>query len=136
MPFWLDTVSKSNGILGGGILKRFDVVMDCAHEKMYVRKNERFAEPFSQDRSGLQIRLAGNSFNQFIIADVIVGSPADAAGLQTGDIILKCNGRPFHKLTLDAITETLQKEPATVVKLTVKRGDNEFDVKFRLKDLI
>ena len=66
---------------------------------MYIRKNEKFIEPFSQDRSGLHIKLSGNNFNQFIIADVISGSPADEAGLQEGDIILKCNGKPFHKLT-------------------------------------
>lgn len=136
MPFWLDTVTNSNGLIGGGILSRFDVTYDCFRNKIYLRKNQNFTKPFTQDRSGLHIKLQGNSFNQFIIADVITGSPADVAGIQTGDIILKCNGKPFERLSLDYITNTLQSEPETVVRLTISRDGDEVDVKFKLKDLI
>jgi hypothetical protein len=136
MPFWLDTITNSNGLIGGGILSRFDVTYDCFRNKIYLRKNQNFGKPFTQDRSGLHIKLQGNSFNQFIIADVITGSPADVAGIQTGDIILKCNGKPFERLSLDYITNTLQSEPETVVRLTISRGGDEVDVKFKLKDLI
>jgi C-terminal processing protease CtpA/Prc len=103
---------------------------------MYLRKNQNFNRPFTQDRSGLHIKLQGNSFNQFIIADVIAGSPADVAGIQTGDVILKCNGKPFERLSLDYITNTLQSQPETIIRLTVSRDGNEVDVKFKLKDLI
>lgn len=136
MPFWLDTVTNSNGLIGGGILSRFDVIYDCLNKKIYLKKNQNFTKPFTQDRSGLHIKLQGNSFNQFIIADVIAGSPADIAGIQTGDIILKCNGKPFERLSLDYITNTLQSEPETIVRLTVSRNGSEVDVKFKLKDLI
>jgi hypothetical protein len=136
MPFWIDTVTNSNGLIGGGILSRFDVTYDCFRGKMYLRKNQNFNRPFTQDRSGLHIKLQGNSFNQFIIADVIAGSPADVAGIQTGDVILKCNGKPFERLSLDYITNTLQSQPETIIRLTVSRDGNEVDVKFKLKDLI
>lgn len=136
MPFWVDTISNSNGLIGGGILNRFDVIYDCVHRKMYLRENQNYYEPFAPDRSGLHIRLQGNSFNQFIIADVIPDSPADAAGIQTGDLILRCNGKPIQRLSLDYINDTLQSEPATIVRLTLLRDGEEVDVKFKLKDLI
>ncbi|MFK7947493.1 MAG: aspartyl protease family protein [Saprospiraceae bacterium] len=136
MPFWIDTLSNSNGLMGGGILSRFDVVYDCVHHKMYLRKNQHYDEPFTQDRSGLHIELQGNSFNQFIIADVIQDSPADIAGIQTGDLILKCNGKPIQRLSLDYINNTLQSESETIVRLTLLRNNEEVDVKFKLKDLI
>lgn len=136
MPFWIDTLSNSNGLMGGGILSRFDVVYDCIHRKMYLRKNEYYNKPFTQDRSGLHIKLQGNSFNQFIIADVIPDSPADIAGIQTGDLILKCNGKPIQRLSLNYITNTLQSEPETIVRLTLLRNGEEVDVKFKLKNLI
>jgi predicted aspartyl protease len=136
LPFWVDTISNSNGLLGGGILSRFDVVYDCIHEKIYFRKNGNFDQPFVQDRSGLHIKLQGNSFNQFIIADVIPDSPADVAGIQTGDLILRCNGKPIQRLTLDYINTTLHSEPETIVRLTLLRSGQEVDVKFKLKDLI
>lgn len=136
MPFWLDTITNSNGIIGGGILSRFDVIYDCMHRKIYLRKNESYDDPFIQDRSGLHIRLQGNSFNQFIIADVIPDSPAAVAGIQTGDVILRCNGKPFERLSLDSLNSTLQNESNTVVWLTLSRQGEEVDVKFKLKDLI
>ncbi len=136
MPFWIDTMTNSNGLIGGGILSRFDVVYDCIRNKMYLKRNENFNEPFSQDRSGLHIKLQGNSFNQFIIADVIDGSPAAIAGIQTGDIILQCNGKPFTRLSLDDITNTLQKETNTIVSLTLLRNGEKVNVHFRLLDLI
>jgi predicted aspartyl protease len=136
LPFWIDTTTNNHGLIGGGILSRFDVIFDFPHNKMYLKKNESFNDPFTRDRSGLHIELQGNSFNQFIIADVINGSPADVAGIQTGDLILRCNGRPFSRLSLDDLTSTLQSEPETLVKLTLLRNDEEVDVRFRLKDLI
>lgn len=136
MPLWIDTVTNSNGMIGGGILSRFDVTYDCFRGKIYLRKNQNFDNPFMQDRSGLYIELQGNSFNQFIIADVIAGSPADVAGIQTGDAILRCNGKPFERLSLDYITNTLRSQPETTVRLTLSRNGDEVDVKFKLKDLI
>lgn len=136
MPFWADTLSNNNGILGGGILSRFDVIYDCMHKKMYLRKNESYDRPFTQDRSGLHIKLQGNSFNQFIIADVIADSPAAIAGIQTGDIILKCNGKPLERLSINYINNTLQNESNSLIYLTLLRQGEEVKVRFKLKDLI
>jgi predicted aspartyl protease len=137
IPFWVgDSIIDNHGLIGGGILSRFDVIFDFPHNKMYLRKNENYNDPFTRDRSGLHIELQGNSFNQFIIADVIDGSPADIAGIQTGDLILKCNGRPFSRLSLGELTNTFQSELETLVKLTILRNNEEVDVRFRLKDLI
>ncbi len=136
IPFWTDTITQNHGLIGGGILSRFDVIFDFPHKKMYIKKNERFYEPFTRDRSGLHIELKGNSFNQFLIADVIAGSPADIAGIETGDLILRCNGKPFSRLSLGDLTNTFQSKPETLVKLTVLRNQEEVEVKFRLKDLI
>lgn len=135
-PFWIDTTTNNHGLIGGGILSRFDVIFDFPHRKMYLRRNEGYYAPFVQDRSGLHIELQGNSFNQFLIADVIHGSPADVAGILTGDLILRCNGRPFNRLSLSDLTSTLQSKPETLVRLTLLRNNQEVDVKFRLKDLI
>lgn len=136
MPFWIDTITNNNGLLGGGILCRFDVTYDCVHKKIYLRKNQNYNQPFTQDRSGLHIKLQGNSFNQFIIADVIPNSPADVAGIQPGDLILKCNGKPIQRLSLDYITNALQNEPESIICLTLLRNGEEVDVKFKLKDMI
>jgi 2-alkenal reductase len=62
---------------------------------------------------------------------VVANSPADAAGLQQGDIILEINGT---KINADhSLTEVLyQYEPGDTVTLKVQRGNNTQDIKLTL----
>jgi len=36
----------ADGVLGNNALRRFNVIFDYAHDKMYVRRNSHFSEPF------------------------------------------------------------------------------------------
>ena len=47
------------GSVGGEVLKRFRVVMDYADKKMYLKKNSKFNEPFSYNKSGISIQHNG-----------------------------------------------------------------------------
>lgn len=52
-------VESRVGSVGGELLKRFTVVFDYTHEKMYLKKNENFSKPFSFNMSGLEINHVG-----------------------------------------------------------------------------
>lgn len=47
------------GSVGGEVLKRFTIVMDYADKKMYLKKNSKFNEPFSYNKSGITIQHNG-----------------------------------------------------------------------------
>ncbi|WP_281226417.1 PDZ domain-containing protein [Flavobacterium aquiphilum] len=47
------------GSVGGEILKRFSVVFDYQNEKLYLRKNSYYDEPFSYNKSGIEIKHNG-----------------------------------------------------------------------------
>lgn len=47
------------GSVGGEILKRFSVVFDYQNEKLYLRKNTYYDEPFSYNKSGVEIKHNG-----------------------------------------------------------------------------
>jgi hypothetical protein len=47
------------GSVGGEVLKRFTIVMDYADKKMYLKKNNKFNEPFSYNKSGITIQHNG-----------------------------------------------------------------------------
>ncbi len=51
------------------------------------------------------------------------GSPAEAAGIKTGDIILEVDGQDVNGLTLDDTVELIRGEKGTEVTLTVFRPD-------------
>lgn len=47
------------GSVGGEILKRFTVVLDYKEKKLYLRKNSKFSEPFTYNKSGITIQHNG-----------------------------------------------------------------------------
>ncbi|MEO6174060.1 MAG: PDZ domain-containing protein [Flavobacterium circumlabens] len=47
------------GSVGGEILKRFTVVLDYADQKLYLKKNSKFSEPFTYNKSGITVQHNG-----------------------------------------------------------------------------
>jgi hypothetical protein len=86
-------LDSRNGNLGSGLLGRFNVTYDYPHQKMYLVKNQRFAESFEWDMSGLV--LEPGSGDTITIAQVVPDSPAAAAGIVAGDRLVAIAGRPL-----------------------------------------
>jgi Aspartyl protease/PDZ domain len=78
------------GNIGGGLLKRFVVTFDYAHQMMYLR---RIAPPPVDagrfDRSGMWIDSGPNGY---VVTDVATNGPAGQAGIKVGDIITSLDG--------------------------------------------
>jgi hypothetical protein len=47
------------GSIGGEVLKRFTVVLDYADQKLYLKKNSKFSEPFTYNKSGITVQHNG-----------------------------------------------------------------------------
>ncbi|MEL1255277.1 PDZ domain-containing protein [Flavobacterium sp. DGU38] len=47
------------GSVGGEVLKRFTIVMDYADKKMYLKKNSKFSDPFTYNKSGITVQHNG-----------------------------------------------------------------------------
>jgi carboxyl-terminal processing protease len=58
------------------------------------------------------------------------GTPADQAGIKSGDFITHIDGRLFYGGTLDEAVERMRGQPGTAVRLTIVRAgrDRPFDV--------
>jgi len=56
----------------------------------------------------------------------IAGTPAERAGIRSGDRILKINGKPTKGITLDKAVEQMRGKPNTTVTITIYReGETE-----------
>jgi len=53
---------KRNGSLGGDILKRFNMFFDYTNQKLYLRKNSFFKDPFTYNNSGIILEHNGSMF--------------------------------------------------------------------------
>lgn len=103
------------GSIGGGLLKRFDIVYDYPHSTLYVWKSADFAVRDAYDRGGLWISMRGD---HAYVAGLLPSGPAARAGLRQGDDIIAVNGKriePVDVLTLRAMFAG--RPPGTTIKV-------------------
>jgi hypothetical protein len=107
--------------IGSGLLKRFVVTFDYAHQRMYLKRIEPPpADAGTFDKSGMWINLGDRGF---VVADVSPGGAAEAAGMAAGDVIVALDGEGSGTLALSDARRRLRARPdGTVVKLDVLRG--------------
>jgi C-terminal processing protease CtpA/Prc len=105
------------GDIGNGLLRRFVVTFDYQQKMMYLRPATDLSVPESFDRSGLEL---GASVKGSINFEVMRGSPADLAGLKSGDALIAVDGRPVAQWTLKSLSAALSGAPGTKVRLTVR----------------
>lgn len=64
-----------------------------------------------------------------VIQAPIENSPAEKAGLKTGDQIIKVDGKEYKAKDIDEMSNHIKGEEGTEVELTIKREQETFDVK-------
>src|SRR5205085_11305518 len=69
-----------------------------------------------------------------VISSLTSGGPAEKAGLKTGDVILKLNGKEVNDSNV-LRNEIASQSPGTEVTLTLQRNGNQQDVRVRLGEL-
>jgi PDZ domain len=85
-----------DGVLGSGFLRRFTVAFDFDGRKMYLKPNERLAQPHAFDASGVAF-IRRNS--RHAVYEVIPDSVGAKAGVRAGDVLTEIDGRPASDLT-------------------------------------
>lgn len=114
-------VGHTGGNIGMPILGRFDLVTDYARNRLLLRpRPEAIAAPFPKDRTGLTVRMAEGGFT---IGFVAPGSPAEAAGLKTGQVITAVNGRPAAELGVAGLTALRTGPAGQALALTLQTGE-------------
>jgi len=124
-----------DGVIGGGVLRRFKVVFDYSRQQMILEPNRYFSEPDEYDMSGALLIAEGKDFKILKVRQLIENSPATAAGLREGDIISAVNGKPSSKLTLEQV-RTMFKREGQGYMLSIKRGDETIQTRIRLRRLV
>jgi outer membrane lipoprotein-sorting protein len=125
--------TKSAGNIGGGILKRFNVIFDYPQNQMILEKNINFDIPDKYSMSGLLLMKQDEDIKVY---DVIKDSPAEKVGIKAGDQILSIDHQPTSNYSLQQIRELLNKNEGTKIILELKSMDGIKEVKLILKGLI
>lgn len=121
------------GLIGGGLLSRFNLLIDYPSGRMLLSPNSKYQEPFIFNLSGLEVIATGPQYQTFIIQHVRPGSAAYEAGIMAGDQILSLNSRSYDALNLQQILEILSGELSEVITITLIRGTEVLKTRFRLR---
>jgi len=125
--------SLRNGSIGGELLKKFTVIFDFIHARMYVKPNAAFKHPFEYNMSGLEFTAEGIRLNRFVINEIRINSAASKAGFKPGDVMVSLNNIPSKKLDLTKIYTNLNLKEGKKITMTVYRDGKYISRSFRLK---
>lgn len=117
------------GNIGNDALRRFVLYLDYAHQRVILEPGKDFKREFPRDRSGLGLSAGASGV---VVTSVPAGTPGAEAGLLSGDVVLKVNGR---QVDLIALREMLRGKPGTKHVLTVRRGEEELKLTVKLRDI-
>ena len=126
-------LSANEGVLGQGILKRFNVIFHYAHQSMILEPNVSFNKPFEFNMAGFQFTRIEEGLLK--ITHVYPDSPAAEEGLKEGDLFETINGKPVGKMTRDETMKLLEQEGQEVT-LGVKRKGASITKRIVLRRLI
>jgi hypothetical protein len=122
------------GNVGGGVLKRFNVIFDYDKQRLIFERNADYSEPDDYDRAGLWLNLANGAFK---VMSVLPKGPAAEAGLKEGDLLVAIDGKTPAELSLPAARRMLRSNPpATKIRLRVESGGKTRELTVTLRDLI
>lgn len=122
------------GIIGGGIIKRFNVIIDYASQQLVMSRSHFHSEPFSTSLSGIEVIASGPNLRNFKIHYVRPGSAGYEAGVIPGDRIIELNSKTHQDLSLDDILDELSGKEGDYIFLTVLRGNDLIKTRFRLRE--
>jgi hypothetical protein len=132
-----------SGILGSGVLRRFDVIFDYPHGKLWLKPNATIGEPFEALTSGIQLTVQPPEFHKVMVRVVIAGSVAERAGVKAGDGIIAIGHRQQDvsgkgaapELTLAGVQKILEPDGQEVY-LRVDRAGKMVVIHFRTRAMI
>ncbi|WP_177204534.1 aspartyl protease family protein [Hymenobacter arizonensis] len=123
-----------NGNVGYELLKRFSMVVDYPHQRLLLRPNPKFRDPFEHDMCGIELLATGPDFRRYLVLRVMPGSPAAAAGLQVDDELLSINFLPASSFSLTQLDRMLHSEDGRTLLMILRRADgNLHSAAVRLK---
>lgn len=109
------------GSVGGEILKRFTLVLDYADRKLYLKKNTKFYEPFTYNKSGISIQHNGLQWVQETVHLQTVQVASSVSELEDKE---KNNDNFRYKFLLKPVYEIINiRKNSAADKCGLQKGD-------------
>jgi membrane-associated protease RseP (regulator of RpoE activity) len=122
------------GNIGNRILERFRVTLDYERRQMWLEPGRLYPRRDPMTRAGMQLTSSAGTVK---VAELLKGSPAERAGLRSGDVVTALDGRPVLELGPDRVSEILDEgAEGSVHTFAVLRDGKTKKIKVTLKEML
>lgn len=120
-------VLKENPDAMETVLNAFMDTLD-EHSVYYTKEEfESFNNYIESGFSGIGVTYLREN-GEMVVSDTVENSPAQKAGIKAGDVIAAVDGVSMYDCDTDYAASLIRGEEGSSVSLTIKRGDETFDV--------
>lgn len=124
-------------LVQGAIKGMFSGLGDIYSQYYTKEEFEQLKEQTSGSFVGIGVYISATSDDDYItIIAPIEGSPAEKSGVKAGDKVIKVDGQNVYADESDKAISMIKGEAGTNVKLTLKRGDEEFDLTIKREEIV
>jgi membrane-associated protease RseP (regulator of RpoE activity) len=120
-----DIFNQYDGILGNGVLSRFISYLDYSSGRIILEPSSLFEEGLPESLTGMGLEIENNNL---LVRQVILGSPAEDAGILEGDILLEVDGNPVTVDQLNELSDLLPDTVGAAVSLRFLRNGTEIEL--------
>jgi carboxyl-terminal processing protease len=109
----------------GAIEGMLNTLGDEGHTRFLTpEERERNRKSLSGTYVGIGVTLESED-EEVVVVSSVEGSPADEAGMESGDVVVAVDGESVREEDLSEVVEKIRGPEGTEVELTVLRGDEE-----------
>jgi hypothetical protein len=107
----------TGGLAGNDLLRRFNLIINYPEREINILPNTHFDDPFEYGYSGMSLYMIEG---KIIVEDIIPRSPADEAGLKSGDEIVAVNNNFSGQIQT---YKNMLLEPEKRIPVLIKRNE-------------
>lgn len=130
------SISDREGIIGGQLLNRFNLIFDYPKKTLWIKPNSNFKKPFNYNIAGMEISIENRFLALPEVCNVSKNSPADRAGILVGDQIFKLDEINALQTDINEIRLRFMTRSKKPVKLILLRGDTTIYAEMEMVDLL
>ncbi len=117
------------GLLGNGILERFDVLIDFKGSYLYLKPNTFYSAKFEFPKLGFIYVDRHKTLGYWIVSGLYENSIAEKSGLKIDDKIISINNIPVSQIKYEEQENLL--DPSNLLNLQIMRGEKMIKIELR-----
>lgn len=119
----------TKALLQSGLVGMMDYLKDPYSEIILNEDSEALKEMLEGEYVGIGAEIQYiYSTKEYKFGNIYKDSPSEKAGIKTGDILKKVNGKSTENMLLDELTTLVKGKEGTSVTITVEREKKELDI--------